>query len=81
GISREDLYQIIGYSYILKSKTAGVVYPSIEKTKYNEIGRLSGYGALIFKQSIQIPQQVDSYKAFITLMKESENKFKEQWNI
>lgn len=34
-----------------------------------------------FKQSIQIPQQVDSYKAFITLMKESENKFKEQWNI
>lgn len=81
GISREDLYQIIGYSYILKSKTAGVVYPSVEKTKYNEIGRLSGYGALIFKQSIQIPQQVDSYKAFMTLMKESENKFKKQWNI
>ena len=78
GINREDLYQIISYSYILKSKKAGVVYPSTSETEYKKVGTLSGYGADIFKQSIHIPQQVDSYREFDLLIKKSEYKFKKE---
>lgn len=78
GINREDLYQIISYSYILKSKKAGIVYPSTSETKYKKVGTLSGYGADIFKQSIHIPQQVDSYREFDLLIKKSEYKFKKE---
>lgn len=78
GINREDLYQIITYSYILKSKSAGVVFPSTSEAEYSKIGKLSGYGADIFKQSIHIPQQVNSYSEFDTYIKESEEKFKKE---
>lgn len=81
GISREDLYQIITYSYILKSKSAGVVFPSTSDSEYSKIGKLSGYGADIFKQSIHIPQQVNSYREFDTYIKQSEEKFKKKIEI
>ena len=81
GISREDLYQIITYSYILKSKSAGVVFPSASDSEYSKIGKLSGYGADIFKQSIHIPQQVNSYREFDTYIKQSEEKFKKKIEI
>ena len=81
GISREDLYQIITYSYILKSKSAGVVFPSTSDSEYSKIGKLSGYGADIFKQSIHIPQQVNSYREFDTYIKQSEEKFKKEIEI
>ena len=80
-ISREDLYQIISYSYILKSKIAGVVFPSTSDSEYSKIGKLSGYGADIFKQSIHIPQQVNSYREFDTYIKQSEEKFKKEIEI
>ena len=78
GINREDLYQIITYSYILKSKSAGVVFPSTSESEHSKIGKLSGYGADIFKQSIHIPQQVDSYREFDTHIKKSEDNFKKE---
>ena len=78
GINREDLYQIITYSYILKSKSAGVVFPSTNEAEHSKIGKLSGYGADIFKQSIHIPQQVNSYREFDMYIKESEEKFKKE---
>ena len=81
GINREDLYQIITYSYILKSKSAGVVFPSTSDSEYSKIGKLSGYGADIFKQSIHIPQQVNSYREFDTYIKQSEEKFKKEIEI
>ena len=81
GISREDLYQIITYSYILKSKSAGVVFPSTSESEQSKIGKLSGYGADIFKQSIHIPQQVNSYREFDTYIKQSEEKFKKEIEI
>ena len=81
GIDREDLYQIISYSYILKSKIAGVVFPSASKSKFSKIGKLSGYGANIFKQSIHIPQQVDSYREFDAYIKNSEDKVKRELQL
>ena len=78
GISREDLYQIITYSYILKSRSAGVVFPSTSDSEHSKIGQLSGYGADIFKQSIHIPQQVNSYREFDTYIKKSEDNFKKE---
>lgn len=75
-ISREDLYQIITYSYILKSKSAWVVYPSVGKSEYNEIGIADGYGVEILKHSIHIPQNVDSYEEFVIGINKSESKFK-----
>lgn len=78
GIKREDLYQIITYSHILKSKKAGILYPSIEDTKYDSQGNLKGYGGEIFKQSLQIPKDCQSYSQFVEQIKKSEDRFLDQ---
>lgn len=76
GIDREDLFQLISYSYILKAEKAGLVFPSKDKVVDNEIGKLAGYGALLKKWSIQIPQNASSYSAFCKMMESSEEIFK-----
>ena len=76
GINREDLFQLISYSYILEAEKAGLVFPSKEKVVDNEIGKLAGYGALLKKWSIQIPQKTSSYSAFSEIMEISEGAFK-----
>lgn len=76
GINREDLFQLISYSYILKAEKAGLVFPSEDKVVDNEIGKLAGYGALLKKWSIQIPQKSSSYSEFCEMMENSEETFK-----
>ena len=76
GINREDLFQLISYSYILKAEKAGLVFPSKDKVIDNEIGKLAGYGALLKKWSIQIPQKSSSYREFCEMMENSEETFK-----
>ena len=76
GINREDLFQLISYSYILKAEKAGLVFPSKDKVVDNEIGKLAGYGALLKKWSIQIPQNFSSYREFCEMMENSEEIFK-----
>ena len=76
GINREDLFQLISYSYILKAEKGGLVFPSKHKVVDNEIGKLAGYGALLKKLSIQIPQKVSSYNEFCEMMESSEEIFK-----
>ena len=76
GINREDLFQLISYSYILKAEKAGLVFPSEDKVIDNEIGKLAGYGALLKKWSIQIPQNFSSYREFCEMMENSEEIFK-----
>ena len=76
GINREDLFQLISYSYILKAEKAGLVFPSEDKVVDNEIGKLAGYGALLKKLSIQIPQNASSYNEFCEMMESSEEIFK-----
>ena len=76
GINREDLFQLISYSYILEAEKAGLVFPSKEKVVENEIGTLAGYGALLKKWSIQIPLKSSSYDEFCEMMENSEENFK-----
>ena len=76
GINREDLFQLISYSYILKAEKAGLAFPSEDKVVDNEIGKLAGYGALLKKWSIQIPQNSSSYREFCEMMENSEEIFK-----
>ena len=76
GINREDLFQLISYSYILKAEKAGLVFPSKDKVVDNEIGKLAGYGALLKKLSIQIPQKSSSYSEFCEMLENSEEIFK-----
>ena len=76
GINREDLFQLISYTYILEAEQAGLVFPSKEKIVDNEIGKLAGYGAMMKKWSIQIPQKASSYNEFCEMMKNSEEIFK-----
>ena len=76
GINREDLSQLISYSYILKAEKGGLVFPSEDKVVDNEIGKLAGYGALLKKWSIQIPQESSSYSGFCEMMERSEESFK-----
>lgn len=75
GINREDLFQLISYSYILKAEKAGLVFPSIERSVNSEIGKVAGYGVLLKKWSIQIPQKVSSYKEFYDMIQISEKMF------
>ena len=75
GINREDLFQLISYSYILKAKQAGLIFPSKEMVVDNEIGKLAGYGALLKKWSIQIPGQVESFEDFVRRIESSEKVF------
>ena len=76
GINREDLYQLISYSYIIKAKKAGLIFPSIEQSVNSEIGKVVGYGVLLKKWSIQIPQKALSYSVFCKIMENSEEIFK-----
>ena len=76
GINREDLFQLISYSYILKAEKAGLIFPSVERSVNSEIGKLAGYGAQLKKWSIQIPQNASSYSAFCKMMENSEENFK-----
>lgn len=76
GINREDLFQLISYSYILKAEKAGLIFPSEKKEVDNEIGKLAGYGALLKKWSIQIPLNSSSYREFCEMMENSEENFK-----
>jgi len=76
GINREDLFQLISYSYILKAEKAGLVFPSEDKVVDNEIGKLAGYGAVLKKWSIQISRESSSYSEFCEMMENSEETFK-----
>lgn len=76
GINREDLFQLISYSYILKAKKAGLIFPSMEQSVNSEMGKLAGYGAQLKKWSIQIPQNALSYSVFCKIMENSEEIFK-----
>ena len=76
GINREDLFQLISYSYILKAEKAGLIFPSMEQSVNSEIGKLAGYGSQLKKWSIQIPQNASSYNEFCEMMESSEAIFK-----
>jgi len=76
GINREDLFQLISYSYILKAEKAGLIFPSEKKEVDNKMGKLAGYGALLKKWSIQIPLNSSSYHEFCEMMESSEETFK-----
>ena len=76
GINCEDLFQLISYSYILEAEKAGLIFPSIERSVNSEIGEVAGYGVLLKKWSIQIPQNASSYSAFCKMMENSEENFK-----
>ncbi len=76
GINREDLFQLISYSYILEAEKAGLIFPSMERSVNSEIGKLAGYGAQLKKWSIRIPQNASSYSAFCKMMENSEENFK-----
>ena len=75
GINREDLFQLISYSYILKAEQAGLVFPSKEKVVDNEIGKLADHGALLKKWSIQVPGQAEGYQDFVRKMESFEKVF------
>ena len=76
GINREDSFQLISYSYILKAEKAGLIFPSMEQSVNSEIGKVAGYGAQLKKWSIRIPQNASSYIAFCKMMENSEENFK-----
>ena len=75
GINREDLFQLISYSYILEAEKAGLIFPSIDQAVSSEIGKVEGYGVLLKKWSIQIPQKTSSYSEFYEMLGMSEKIF------
>ena len=80
GINRDDLFQLISYAYILQAEKAGLIFPSIEQTVSSEIGTVVGYGVLLKKWSIQIPQKASSYNEFYEMLVISEKIFQNNIN-
>ena len=80
GINRDDLFQLISYAYILKAEKAGLIFPSIDQTVSSEIGKVEGYGVLLKKWSIQIPQKTSSYSEFYEMLGKSEKIFQNNIN-
>ena len=79
-INREDLFQLISYSYILEAEKAGLIFPSTEQPVNSEIGKVEGYGVLLKKWSIQIPQKTSSYSEFYEVLGISEKIFQNNIN-
>lgn len=77
GIAREDLFQLITYSYISKAQLAGLIFPSTGKEIDNDIGTLEGYGGILKKWLLLIPQTSSSYNDFVKQIQESEKIFQE----
>lgn len=77
GIAREDLFQLITYSYISKAQLAGLIFPSTGKEIDNDIGTLEGYGGILKKWSLLIPQTSSSYDDFVKQIQELEKIFQE----
>lgn len=77
GINRDDLFQLISYAYILQAEKAGLIFPSIEQIVSSEIGKVVGYGVLLKKWSIQIPQKASSYNEFYEMLVISEKIFQD----
>lgn len=77
GIAREDLFQLITYSYISKAQLAGLIFPSTGKEIDNDIGTLEGYGGILKKWSLLIPQKSSSYDDFVKQIQELEKIFQE----
>ena len=75
GINRDDLFQLISYAYIIQAEKAGLIFPSIDQTVSSEIGKVEGYGVLLKKWSIQIPQKTSSYSEFYEMIGMSEKIF------
>ena len=75
GINREDLFQLISYAYIVQAENAGLIFPSTEQSVNSEIGNVEGYGVLLKKWSIQIPQKASSYREFYEMIEMSEKIF------
>ena len=75
GINRDDLFQLISYAYIIQAEKAGLIFPSIDQTVSSEIGKVEGYGVLLKKWSIQIPQKASSYSEFYEMLGKSEKIF------
>ena len=80
GINRDDLFQLISYAYILQVEKAGLIFPSIDQTVSSEIGKVVGYGVLLKKWSIQIPQRASSYNEFYEMLVISEKIFQNNIN-
>ena len=80
GINRDDLFQLISYAYILQAEKAGLIFPSIDQTVSSEIGKVVGYGVLLKKWSIQIPQRASSYNEFYEMLVISEKIFQNNIN-
>lgn len=75
GINREDRYQIISYLHVLAAERAGLAYPSKWKSDYVHAGKLDGFGGSLFKLPLMIPQNVESYDEFVTVIQEREMSF------
>ena len=80
GINRDDLFQLISYAYVLQAEKAGLIFPSIDQTVSSEIGKVEGYGVLLKKWSIQIPQKTSSYSEFYEMLGVSEKIFQNNIN-
>lgn len=74
-IKREDRFQIISYLHYRKAEKAGILYPATD-TKFEPEGTLKGKGGEIFKQSLAIPKNSDTYDAFVETMENAEDDLK-----
>ena len=76
-VSREDMNQIVSYLYMLRANFGGFIHPAKQtQTQMQEIGKLNGYGGIVKKWSLAIPQAASSFTNFCFMMAEVEEEVK-----
>lgn len=79
GIDRDDMHQIISYMHVEHAETGGFIHP-VESDQgnvsYDCIGELRGQGGKVYRISLPIPQQCESYKEFALKMTSIEESVK-----
>lgn len=79
-ISREDLYQLISYMYILQAKHGILLFPASKSTGGTCFtGDLNGYGGTLASYGLQVPQhnQARAFASFAEEMRQTERGLQE----
>lgn len=72
-IERNDIHQLITYMYMMQATQGVIISPSLEHSRYYEIGKLKGYGGTVGLYYLGIPSGDMDYPEFCQLMHEEES--------
>lgn len=68
----------ITYTRVLKAERTGIVYSDLVQTSQFELAELNGFGGVVYKQSLKVPQAAESYGQLAAAMRLEEAQLKKE---